>query len=140
MEAPSLVLPLVYDVSTNLTQLAEKRDPGPASATTAASHQLKRFAEFGVSHSECSLFPAVRDLLANLILPSEPPTQVASSPAPTMQPSPAMQMHSPMTGGVVGMPPQQPGAGGPPQQPGGPPQPPYPVGIGMGQHPMMGPQ
>ena len=76
MEAPSLVLPLVYDVSTNLTQLAEKRDPGPASATTAASHQLKRFAEFGVSPNECSLFPAVRDLLANLMLPSEPPLQV----------------------------------------------------------------
>ncbi|PSN29847.1 Mediator of RNA polymerase II transcription subunit 14 [Blattella germanica] len=130
MEAPSLVLPLVYDVSTNLTQLAEKRDLGPASATAAASHQLKRFAEFGVSPNECSLFPAVRDLLANLILPSEPP----------LQPSPAMQMHSPMPGGVVGMPPQQPVAGGPPQQPGGPPQPPYPVGIAMGQHPMMGPQ
>jgi len=76
MEAPSLVLPLVYDVSTNLTQLAEKRDPGPASATTAASHQLKRFAEFGVSHNECSLFPAVRDLLCTLSLPSESQAQV----------------------------------------------------------------
>lgn len=76
MEAPSLVLPLVYDVSTNLTQLAEKRDPGPASATTAASLQLKRFAEFGVSHNECSLFPAVRDLLCTLSLPSESQAQV----------------------------------------------------------------
>lgn len=140
MDAPSLVLPLVYDVSTNLTQLAEKRDPGPASATTAASLQLKRFADFGVSHNECSLFPAVRDLLCSLSLPSESQAQVPSSPIPpTMQPSPAMQMHSPMPGGVVGLPPQ-PGAGGPPQQPGGPPQPPYPVGIAMGQHPMMGPQ
>jgi hypothetical protein len=76
MEAPSLVLPLVYDVSTNITQLAEKRDPGPASATTAASLQLKRFAEFGVSHNECSLFPAVRDLLCTLSLPSESQAQV----------------------------------------------------------------
>jgi mediator of RNA polymerase II transcription subunit 14 len=76
IEAPSLVLPLVYDVSTNLTQLAEKRDPGPASATTAASLQLKRFAEFGVSHNECSLFPAVRDLLCSLSLPSESQAQV----------------------------------------------------------------
>lgn len=72
-EPPSLVLPLVYDVSTNLTQLAEKRDPAPASATAAASLQLKRFAEYGANPSECSLFPAVRDLLANLTLPSEPP-------------------------------------------------------------------
>ncbi|XP_043274195.1 mediator of RNA polymerase II transcription subunit 14 isoform X2 [Venturia canescens] len=106
-EPPSLVLPLVYDVSTNLTQLAEKRDPGPASATAAASLQLKRFAEYGANPSECSLFPAVRDLLANLTLPSEPPviSQVVASPAggqvtPTQQiQSPAMQMHSPMAGG-----------------------------------------
>ncbi|KAK0164402.1 hypothetical protein PV328_003035 [Microctonus aethiopoides] len=130
-EPPSLVLPLVYDVSTNLTQLAEKRDPGPASATAAASLQLKRFAEFGANPSECSLFPAVRDLLANLTLPSEPPviSQVVASPAaghvtPTQQiQSPAMQMHSPMAGGQG--PPQGPYAmqgmpamgmmGGPPQ-------------------------
>lgn len=73
MEPTSLVLPLVYDVSTNLTQLAEKRDPGPATATAAASAQLKRFLECTSMHNECSLFPAVRDLLANLVLPSEPP-------------------------------------------------------------------
>lgn len=136
LEPPSLVLPLVYDVSTNLTQLAEKRDPGPATATTAASHQLKRFAEFGITPNECSLYLAVRDLLANLILPSEPPPQVASSPS-TMQQSPAMQMHSPMTGGVVGMP-QQGGPGTGPQPPPAGLQ--YPVSMGMGQHPMMGPQ
>lgn len=129
VEPPSLVLPLVYDVSTNMTQVAEKRDPGLAPATTAANLQLKRFSEFAASQSECSLFPAVRDLLANLVLPSEPPTQVVS-PA-SMQASPAMQMHSPMTGGVVGMQPQAP----PPQ-----PQLQYSVGMPMGQHPMMGPQ
>lgn len=71
-ETPSLVLPLVYDVSSNVTQLAEKRDPSPASATAAASIQLKRFSDYGVNQSECSLFPAVRDLLANLTLPSDP--------------------------------------------------------------------
>ncbi|XP_015606309.1 mediator of RNA polymerase II transcription subunit 14 isoform X2 [Cephus cinctus] len=130
-EAPSLVLPLVYDVNSNLTQLAEKRDPGPASATAAASLQLKRFADYGANPSECSLFPAVRDLLANLTLPSEPPVinQVVASPAggqvtPTQQiQSPAMQMHSPMAGGqgppqgpygIQGMPPMG-MMGGPPQ-------------------------
>ena len=130
-ETPSLVLPLVYDVSTNLTQLAEKRDPSPASAMAAASLQLKRFAEYGANQSECSLFPAVRDLLANLTLPSEPPvmSQVVPSPAggqvtPTQQiQSPAMQLHSPMAGnqgppqtpyGIQGMPPMG-IMGGPPQ-------------------------
>nr|XP_033322342.1 mediator of RNA polymerase II transcription subunit 14-like [Megalopta genalis] len=131
-ETPSLVLPLVYDVNTNVTQLAEKRDPSPASAMAAASLQLKRFAEYGANQSECSLFPAVRDLLANLTLPSEPPpvmSQVVQSPAggqvtPTQQiQSPAMQLHSPMAGnqgppqgpyGIQGMPPMG-IMGGPPQ-------------------------
>lgn len=68
-----MVVPLVYDVATNITQLAEKRDPSPSSANAAVSLQLKRFAEYGANQSECSLFPAVRDLLANLTLPSELP-------------------------------------------------------------------
>ncbi|XP_076298705.1 mediator complex subunit 14 [Lasioglossum baleicum] len=131
-ETLSLVLPLVFDVNTNVTQLAEKRDPSPASAMAAASLQLKRFAEYGANQAECSLFPAVRDLLANLTLPSDPPTvmsQVVQSPAggqvtPTQQiQSPAMQLHSPMPGnqgppqgpyGIQGMPPMG-IMGGPPQ-------------------------
>lgn len=70
-EAPSLVLPLVYDTTTNITQLAEKRDAGPATAASAASLHMKRFSEFNVNLTECSIFPAVRDLLANFTLPSE---------------------------------------------------------------------
>jgi mediator of RNA polymerase II transcription subunit 14 len=37
---------------------------------------LKRFAEYmmGVQPGECSIFPAVRELLANLTLPNEPPS------------------------------------------------------------------
>jgi len=73
IEPPSLVLPLVYDVTTNTTQIAEKRDSATASSISAASMQLKRFAEYGQHTGECTLFPAVRDLLANLTLPSEPP-------------------------------------------------------------------
>ena len=75
-EPPSLVLPLVYDVSTNVLSLAEKRDSSAGPAIGAASLQLKRFAEYATIHAECSLFPAVRDLLANLTLPSERETPV----------------------------------------------------------------
>lgn len=73
----SLVLPLVYDTATNITQLAEKRDH--PSSTTSVSNHMKRFAEyFNMSHSndnqiKCSIFPAVQDLITNLTLPSEPP-------------------------------------------------------------------
>ncbi|XP_032682223.1 mediator of RNA polymerase II transcription subunit 14 isoform X1 [Odontomachus brunneus] len=103
-EPPSLVLPIVYDVGANLTQLAEKRDPG--SGIAAAGIQLKRFSDYSSTQPECTLFPAVRDLLANFTLPSEPPvmSQVVASPVsgqvnPTQIQNPAMQLHSPMAGG-----------------------------------------
>ncbi|XP_014256171.1 mediator of RNA polymerase II transcription subunit 14 [Cimex lectularius] len=106
----SIVLPLVYDVSTNLIQPAEKRDTGPASAISSASMLLRRFLECTNIHAECSLFPAVRDLLANLTLPSEPPQQVvASSPVGVMMgqggamQSPASMLHSPIPGQYGGV-------------------------------------
>lgn len=70
-EPPSMVLPLVYDISMNTTQLADKRDTGSASAGVAASLQLKRFSEYSQNPNECTIFPAIRDLLMNLTLPSE---------------------------------------------------------------------
>lgn len=75
-EPPNLVLPIVYDITSNLTQLAQKPELGPSSVSTAASIQLKRFGDYhsvSPNHTtECTIFPAVRDLLANLTLPSEP--------------------------------------------------------------------
>lgn len=148
MEPPTLILPFVYDINSNLTQIAEKRDTPLIHVATASMH-LKRFAEYGISHNECSIFPAVRDILANLMIGSEPP-QIISSPAhtgsvtPTMQPSPAM-MHSPISGGVQGPGPMNPQAGGVigphggnpnmgglpnPGMPGNNPQ--VPVGLGQG--------
>ncbi|XP_073993036.1 mediator complex subunit 14 isoform X1 [Rhodnius prolixus] len=101
-DSTSLVLPLIYDTTSNVTQLAEKRDSGPASAITTASMLLKRFLDCtGSMHTECSLYPAVRELLGNLILPSEPPQVVSSSPVGVMMgqgpmQSPASMMHSPI--------------------------------------------
>lgn len=76
-DTPSQVLPLIYDISSNITQLAERREQVQSLATNAASCQLRRFADFAAQHVDCSLFPAVRDLLANLVLPNEnPPPQI----------------------------------------------------------------
>lgn len=72
----TLVLPLVYDIAVRNTQVAEKREPGPALAVSAANMQLKRFAEYSGNSTmghECTLLMAIRDLLMNLTLPSDVP-------------------------------------------------------------------
>lgn len=72
-DSPSLVLPIIYDISSNITQLAERREPVPSGATSAISHLLKRFfADYPTNLGDCSLFPAVRDLVMNLQLQNEP--------------------------------------------------------------------
>lgn len=113
MEPPSIVLPLIYDIGANVTQLAEKQ-AGTVPAMTAASQLLKQFSQFPPNMNECTVFPSIRELLLNLTLPSEP-----------QQPSPA-------PGGV-----QQIQSPAMPMQGQGPGQPGYPVNMPMG---MMGPQ
>jgi len=82
-EGSSVVIPLVYDCNGNVTQLAERRDAasnnGPSSGSPLAQTaglMLKRFTEYGqsfaLSPGDCSIFPAIRDLLTNLTLPNEP--------------------------------------------------------------------
>ncbi|KAH9634129.1 hypothetical protein HF086_001331 [Spodoptera exigua] len=73
-----LVLPLVYDMQLNVTQLADKQNAQPH--LIAVSLHLKRFNEFNQSHSECTLWPAVRDLLTNFTLPQEAAQPSAAPP------------------------------------------------------------
>ncbi|XP_074645605.1 mediator of RNA polymerase II transcription subunit 14-like isoform X2 [Tubulanus polymorphus] len=70
-DAQTVIVPLLYDTNTNITSLAEQRNPqAPAPpANIAISNMLKRFAEFNPKMNECSLYPAVRELLANLVIP-----------------------------------------------------------------------
>ncbi|KAJ2946324.1 hypothetical protein O0L34_g12361 [Tuta absoluta] len=76
-----LVLPLVYDMQLNVTQLADKRDSQPH--LMAVNMHLKRFTEFSQGHTECTLWPAVRDLLQNFNLPAEAaPAAAPPPPAP----------------------------------------------------------
>lgn len=96
-DSVTLVLPLVHVVTKNLTQLVSRENVSSPIAH-AVNEQLKRFSDYNVHSGECSLFPAVRDLLTNFILPNEmPPTMPnqmgVSSP---MVGSPNPMMHSPM--------------------------------------------
>ncbi|XP_037940367.1 mediator of RNA polymerase II transcription subunit 14 isoform X2 [Teleopsis dalmanni] len=114
-ESPSLVLPMVYDLNSNITQLAERREQGPSTAANAASALLRRFSEFSAQHGQCSLFPAVRDLLTNLQLPNEGPPQnqaIGQGMGPVVGANPNPMMLSAMAPiGQVG--PQQVGPGYP---------------------------
>ncbi|XP_060525569.1 mediator of RNA polymerase II transcription subunit 14 [Cylas formicarius] len=92
MEPPSIVLPLIYDVAGNVTQLAEKRETGTVPAMTAASQLLKHFSQFQANMAECSVYPALRELLINLTLPSEPQQQSPVPGAVQQIQSPAMPM------------------------------------------------
>lgn len=105
-DVPSLALPFIYDMSVNVTQVAERREQVPSFANSAVLHHLRRFADYGgVAHNECSLFPAIRDLLTNLSLPNEGQpqpqpsslqSQLVQSPAGAVGSSPGPMMHSPM--------------------------------------------
>lgn len=72
-DMPSIVLPILYDVANNVTQIAEKRDVNSPPSLSLATIHIKRFSEFGMSHNECSIFPVIRDLLMNFTLPTEQP-------------------------------------------------------------------
>ncbi|CAH0553803.1 unnamed protein product [Brassicogethes aeneus] len=92
VEPPSIVLPFIYDVGANVTSLAEKREMGSVPALQAASQILKNFGHFQANMADCSVFPAIRELLLNLTLPQEQQQQQQSPAQPQQIMSPAMQM------------------------------------------------
>lgn len=116
-ESITLVLPLVHIVTKNLTQLVSRDNISSPIALTI-NEQLKRFSDYNAHSGECSLYPAVRDILMNFSLPNEmSPGIVNQIVAPPMGVSPNPIMHSPMHGmphpGNVGMGvPMQPYGGG----------------------------
>lgn len=115
-DAVTLVLPLVHVVTKNLTQLVSRENVSTPIAHAVNEH-LKRFSDYTAHSGECSLFPAVRDLIMNFILPNEISpglqNQIVNSP---MGASPNPMMHSPM---------QAMNQGGNPPGMGMPVQPPY---------------
>ena len=68
MEPQSVVVPLVYDVTNNQLAVVEK-SVGPRAPQQTVSHMvqmLKSFNEFNTNRADCSIYPAIRELLSNL--------------------------------------------------------------------------
>lgn len=89
---PIVVLPIIYDIGNQTTQLVDRRDLNtPGIIMQSASFQLKKFMEKrGISLVESSLYAAIYDLLSNLTLqvPGQQQQQPGGGP-PFMQ---GMQM------------------------------------------------
>ncbi|KAG8450511.1 hypothetical protein GDO86_002968 [Hymenochirus boettgeri] len=68
-EAISIIVPIIYDMASGTTQQAEipRQQNSSATAPIMVSNILKRFAEMNPPRpGECTIFAAVRDLMANL--------------------------------------------------------------------------
>lgn len=67
---PIVVLPIIYDIGNQVTQMVERRDvTTPMFIIQAANGLLRKFLEKrGVPTTESSLYAAIHDLLTNLTL------------------------------------------------------------------------
>ncbi|MEE6469607.1 hypothetical protein FKM82_008693 [Ascaphus truei] len=71
-EAVSIIVPIIYDMASGTTQQADipRQQNSSVAAPLMVSNILKRFAEMNPPRpGECTIFAAVRDLMANLTLP-----------------------------------------------------------------------
>ena len=71
-EPQSVIIPLLYDITANTIQPVEARPPAPHTQTPAQMaivSMLRRFAELHQNPSECAIFPSVRELMTNLVIP-----------------------------------------------------------------------
>ncbi|CAG0893105.1 unnamed protein product [Darwinula stevensoni] len=68
-EPQTVVIPVIYDIAGNTTNMADRRDT-TSSTSAIINSSLKRFSDYGgLQHGECSLFPSIRELVNNLVLP-----------------------------------------------------------------------
>lgn len=67
---PIVVLPIIYDIGNQVTQMVERRDvTTPMFIIQAANGLLRKFLEKrGVPTTDSSLYAAIHDLLSNLTL------------------------------------------------------------------------
>lgn len=71
VEPQTFVVPIIYNINGNMTSMMfdHKSSPLPPSPPAmAVNNLLKRFHDFNKLSDQCSIFPAVRELLMNLTL------------------------------------------------------------------------
>jgi len=70
MELQTFVVPIIYNTNGNMTNmmLDQKSQLSPSSPALAVNNLLKRFHDFNKLSDQCSIFPAVRELLMNLAI------------------------------------------------------------------------
>lgn len=92
---PIVVLPIIYDIGNQITQLVDRRDLNThGMMMQAANLHLRKFLEKrGVATTDSSLYAAIHDLLSNLTLPMP---QIPGQPGPMPGGPPFMQ--GPMAG------------------------------------------
>lgn len=90
----TLSVPLMHVIPNNRVQLVLPRDNSLSPITSAINDHLRRFYEYNHHHNECSLFPAVRDLLMNFTPPDEM-AEMPQQPGMPLQPGMPNQMHAP---------------------------------------------
>ncbi|KAL8611339.1 hypothetical protein ACOMHN_014394 [Nucella lapillus] len=66
VEAQSLCVPLLYEIGQNKVQQVDHQG---SPALTAIGAMLSRFSELHHNPNECAIFPAVRELMTNLVIP-----------------------------------------------------------------------
>ena len=71
-EAQTIIVPILHDLNNNSTQMTSQAtdQKGPTTTTTAINKVLRSFAEMTQmkQQGECSIYPAVRELLTNLVV------------------------------------------------------------------------
>jgi mediator of RNA polymerase II transcription subunit 14 len=69
-EPQSITIPLLYNIQDNTITLVEKGPTVPNASLQHVSQHLKRFMERFHSSADCAIYPAVRELLMNLVMPN----------------------------------------------------------------------
>ena len=68
-EPQTIIVPILHDQNSNSTQMTDQKGPGQGVAPATVNKTLLSFAEMNpMKQRECSVFPAIRELLTNLVV------------------------------------------------------------------------